>query len=139
MHVIVPSGNEDAVVWLQDEVVADVVDDDCFVDVSPQQTQVLHQEWPILTCVLSVQPVLDVVANVDLINHLVSVLLQSCCENYNLVVLCHRLDELDATWSHKEKAIILVLKRDKLIRQVVVNLPRHCGLESHQGPGPVCR
>lgn len=54
---------------------------------------------------LPVQSILDVVADVDLVNHLVSILLQSSGEDYNLVVLGHLLDELDATWSYKEEAL----------------------------------
>lgn len=38
MHVVIPSRNENAVVWLEDEVVADVVDDNGLRNVSAQKT-----------------------------------------------------------------------------------------------------
>ena len=57
---------------------------------------------------LSVESVLDVVAYVDLIDDLVSVLLQRGCEDHNLIVLRHRLDKLHAARSHQEEAIVLI-------------------------------
>jgi len=30
LHIVVPGADKDAVIWLNDEVVGDVVDDDCF-------------------------------------------------------------------------------------------------------------
>lgn len=61
-----------------------------------------------MTRVLSIQTVLDVVPDVDLVNDLICVLLQRCSEDHDLVVLGHGLDELDATRSHEEKAVVLV-------------------------------
>ena len=43
---------------------------------------------------LAIESVLDVVANVDLVNHLVSILLKSRSKDDDLVVFGHRLDEL---------------------------------------------
>ena len=57
---------------------------------------------------LAVKPVLDVLSNINLVNDLICILLESCCEYDNLVVLCHSFDELDATWPHKEETIILI-------------------------------
>ncbi len=59
---------------------------------------------------LSVKSVLDIVANIDLVDNLVGVFLKSGGKNHDFVVLSHSLDELDAARSHKEKAIVLVLK-----------------------------
>lgn len=51
---------------------------------------------------LAVQTVLNVLADVDLVNNLVRILLQRCSENDDFIVLRHRFDELDAAWSdHK--------------------------------------
>ena len=58
---------------------------------------------------LSVKAVLDVVAYIDLVDHLVSVFLKGRCEDHDLIVLGHRLNELDAARSHEEKAVVLVL------------------------------
>lgn len=138
-HVIVPRWDENSVVWLQDEVIADVVDDNCLFYVASKQTEVLHKERPVLASVLSVQTVLDVVAHVDLVNNLVSILLQSGCEDHNLIVLGHSLDELDASRSHQEEAVILVLNQSKQVRAKLLNLPLRCGLASHQGQARVCR
>ena len=62
---------------------------------------------------LTIESVLDVVANINLINDLVSVLLKSSSEDDNLIVLGHGLDKLDASRSHEEEAIVLVLNREK--------------------------
>ena len=58
---------------------------------------------------LPIKSVLDIVSNVDLIDYLVSVLLQRRSEDYNLIVLSHSLDELHAARSHQEEAIVLIL------------------------------
>lgn len=57
---------------------------------------------------LSVESVLDVVADINLVNDLIGVFLQSCSEDDNLIVLRHRLDELHTARSHKEEAIVLI-------------------------------
>ena len=59
---------------------------------------------------LSVQSVLDIVADVDLVDDLIGVFLQGGGKNDDFVVFCHSLDKLHAARSHKEKAIVLVLK-----------------------------
>lgn len=52
---------------------------------------------------LTVQAVLNVLTDVDLVNNLIRIFLQRCSENYDFIVLGHRFDELDAAWSdHKE-------------------------------------
>ena len=108
-HIVIPRRNEDSIVGLKDKVVGDVVNDDRSVDVTAQQTQIFHQEGSVLAGVLPVQSVLDVVADVDLVDHLVCVLLQGRREDHYLVVLCHRFYELDAARSHEEETIVLVL------------------------------
>ena len=45
---------------------------------------------------LSIQPVLDVVIHVNLVDDLVRILLQRRRKNDNLIVLRHELDELHA-------------------------------------------
>ncbi len=63
-----------------------------------------------MTRVLSVQSVLDIVADIDLVDDLIGVFLQGGCKNDDFVVFSHSLDKLHAARSHKEEAIVLVLK-----------------------------
>ena len=62
---------------------------------------------------LSVEPVLYVVSDVDLINDLVSIFLQRRREDHNLVVAGHCLNELNTARSHEEEAVVLILKQRK--------------------------
>lgn len=62
---------------------------------------------------LSVEPVLYVVSDVDLINDLVSIFLQRRREDHNLVVAGHCLDKLNTARSHEEEAVVLILKQRK--------------------------
>ena len=57
---------------------------------------------------LSVESVLDVISDINLVNDLVSILLQSSRENHDLIVLRHRFNKLDTARSDKEEAIVLV-------------------------------
>ena len=52
---------------------------------------------------------LDVVADVNLVYHLICVFLQCCREYHDLVVLGHVGDELDAAGSDKEEAVLAVV------------------------------
>lgn len=99
-HVIVPSRDENAVIWLNNEVIANVVDDDRLAKGPAQQTQVLHQEGPVLTRVLPIQSVLYVVPYVDLVDDLVGVLLERCSEDNYLVVLRHGLNKIHCSRTH---------------------------------------
>ena len=81
---------------------------------------------------LSIESILDIIADINLINHLVSILLQSCCEDNNLVVFGHGLNELNTSRSHKEKAVILILLYKKYmlrthyaVERFSNNLPLH--------------
>lgn len=107
--IIVPSRDKNAVVRLQDEVVRNIVDNDRFLHASAQETQVFREERPILRGVLAVQAVLDVLAHIDLVNHLVCVLFERGCENHDFVILGHCFDKLNAAWPHKEVAVMHVL------------------------------
>lgn len=113
-HVVIPGTDKNAVVRLYYEVVADVVDDDRFVELAAQQGEVLHEEGPVLARVLPIEPVFYVLAHVDLVNYLVGVLLHRRGKDHNLVVLRHRLNELDATRPHKEKAFLTVLDKREI-------------------------
>ena len=57
---------------------------------------------------LSVESVLDVITDVDLVNDLIGILLQRSREDHNLIVLRHRLDKLHTARSHQEEAIVLI-------------------------------
>lgn len=49
---------------------------------------------------LSVQPILDISVNVNLVDDLVCVILKSSSENDNFVILSHLFNEINAAWSH---------------------------------------
>lgn len=99
MHVVVPGANENAIVGLTNEVVANVVNDDCLCQVTAQQSQVFDEEGAVLRGVLSIETVLDVVACVDLVDYLICVLLHCCCKDDDFVVFSHCFDELNTAWS----------------------------------------
>ena len=63
---------------------------------------------------LSIKPVPYVVADVNLIDDLVGVLLQGRREDHNLVVACHCLNELNTARSHEEEAVVLILERTQM-------------------------
>ena len=108
-HVVVPCGNEYSVLRLQDKVVRNIINDDRFIDVTAQQTQVFHKERPILRGMLTVQPVLDVLVDVDLVYHLVCVVLEGSRENDNLVELSHQLNKVYTPGANKEVAVRTIL------------------------------
>lgn len=54
---------------------------------------------------LTIQSVLDILVDIDLIDDLVGIVLESCCENHDLEELGHQLDEVHAAWAHQEVAI----------------------------------
>ena len=93
---------------MENKVVRNVVNDDGFVHISAQQAEIFYQEWAILRSVLAVKSVLDVLSDINLVNDLVCILLESCCEDDDFVVFRHCLNECDATWPHKEETIVLV-------------------------------
>ena len=62
-----------------------------------------------MRCVLSVEAVLDVLIHVDLIDYLVSILLECCCKDDDFVILSHEFDELHATWPYEEEALLTIL------------------------------
>ena len=57
---------------------------------------------------LTIEAVPDVISDVDLVDDLVGIFLQGGCEDDDLIVLCHCLDELDAARSHQKEAIVLI-------------------------------
>ena len=54
---------------------------------------------------LTIQPVLNVFIDVNLIDNLVCIVLKSCCEYHNFVEFRHQLNEIHTAWSHKEVTI----------------------------------
>jgi len=78
------------------------------LQISSKQAEVFDEEGTILGCMLSVQPMSDIIAHIDLINNLIGVFLQCCSEDNDLVVLCHQLDELDAAGADEEEAVLAV-------------------------------
>jgi len=78
------------------------------LQISSKQAEVFDEEGTILRCMLSVQPMSDIIAHIDLINNLIGVFLQCRSEDDDLIVLCHQLDELDATGTDEEEAVLAV-------------------------------
>ena len=111
IHVIIPSRYEYAVFRLEDKVVADIVNNNRLIDVSAEQTEILDEERSVLRGVLSVQSVLDVVCRIDLVDDLISVVLEGCREDHQLVELGHQLDEIHTAWSHQEVRVRAVLQQ----------------------------
>jgi hypothetical protein len=54
---------------------------------------------------LAIQSVLDILVDIDLVDYLVGIVLESCGENDNLEELGHQLDEVHAARAHQEVAI----------------------------------
>lgn len=57
---------------------------------------------------LTIQPVLDVFVNIDLIDDLIGIVLEGRSEDHNLVEFGHELDEIHAARAHQEVAITSV-------------------------------
>ena len=64
-----------------------------------------------MACVLTVEAVLDIVTDINLVDNLVGVLLQGSCENDDFIESGHSLNELNATRSHQEETIVLILNK----------------------------
>lgn len=78
---------------------------------------------------LTVEAVLNVLANVDLVNNLIRIFLQRCSENDDFVVLGHRFDELDTAWSHHKETLRTILQS---LRRG--DLPQRCESTSRLDP-----
>ena len=66
-----------------------------------------------MACVLTVEAVLDIVTDINLVDNLVGVLLQGSCEDDDFIVPGHGLNELNAARSHQEETIVLILNKHK--------------------------
>ena len=62
---------------------------------------------------LTVEAVLDIVTDINLVDNLVGVLLQGRCEDDDFIVPGHGLNELNAARSHQEETIVLILNKHK--------------------------
>ena len=54
---------------------------------------------------LTIESVLDILVDIDLVDDLVGIVLESCCENDDLEELSHQLNEVHAARAHQEVAI----------------------------------
>ena len=54
---------------------------------------------------LTIKSVLDILVDIDLVDDLVGIVLESCGENDNLEELGHQLDKIHAARAHQEVAI----------------------------------
>ena len=66
-----------------------------------------------MASVLTIEAVLDIVTDIDLVDNLVSILLQGRCKDNDFIVPGHGLDELNAARSHQEETIVLILNKYK--------------------------
>ena len=64
---------------------------------------------------LTIEAVLDIVTDIDLVDNLVSIFLQGRCKDNDFIVPGHGLDELNAARSHQEETIVLILDKHKII------------------------
>lgn len=108
-HVVVPSRDENTVLWLQDEVIRYIIYNDGLVDVTTQKTQVLHQKGSILRGVLTIQAILDILVDINLVDDLIRIILKSGCEYDDFVEFGHELDKIDASRSNQEVTITSIL------------------------------
>lgn len=94
--------NIDSVMFLPAVVLFGIIYDHGLRKWSAQLLQILNKEESLtvivahLSCVLSVEPVLDTFGRVNLINHLVSILLLSSRKHNKFVVVCHLCQEFSA-------------------------------------------
>lgn len=51
---------------------------------------------------------LDIIVDIDLVDNLICIILQSSCEDNDFIVLGHQFYELDASRSHQKEAILAV-------------------------------
>jgi len=58
-----------------------------------------------LRSMLTIQSVLDILVDIDLVDDLVGIVLESCGENDNLEELGHQLDEVHAARTNQEVAV----------------------------------
>lgn len=58
---------------------------------------------------LTIESVLDILVDIDLVDYLVGIVLECCGENDDLEELCHQLDKVHAARAHKEVAVASIL------------------------------
>ena len=74
IHVVEPRLDEDTVIWLELEVLSNIINDYGFRQVTADTTQVLDKDWPMRQRMLTVKPVLYPLFLVDLVQYPISVL-----------------------------------------------------------------
>lgn len=103
--VIEPRLDENTVVRLELEVLGHIVDNDRLRQVSTDATQILDENRPVRQGVLSVQPILDALRLVYLVQHPVGVILHGGREDNDLIDLGHFREELIAARPDEEGAL----------------------------------
>ena len=88
-HVIEPTLNEDTIVWLELEVLSDIVNDNGTREVSTNSTKVLDKDRPVRKGMLTVHTVTDTLVLVDLIKDPVCIILHGCSEDNHFIYLTH--------------------------------------------------
>ena len=74
IHVVEPRLDEDTVIWLQLEVLSNIINDYGFRQVTADTTQVLHEDWSMRQRMLTVEPIFYPLFLVDLVQYPISVL-----------------------------------------------------------------
>lgn len=57
---------------------------------------------------LSIKSILDIIVHINLINNLIGILLESSSENDDLIMLGHKFNKLNASWSNQEEAVVSI-------------------------------
>ena len=119
-HVIIPSFNKNAVVFLKQEVFGQVIYYDRCLERSAKFRKIFYDQWSFFRpvyCMLSVKTMLNVLfVGVQRVKYPVRIVLHSGCENNYFEILWHFLQELNAkgTYSEKRFAVVLLFVVDKV-------------------------
>ena len=105
MRVVVPRLDRNSVLWLQQEVLRDVVNDNRLVQVTTKEGQVLDVDLSARDGVVSIKPVCNTFLR-NLATQVrqgpISVVLHACCEDHDLVILAHLDEELFSVGSDED-------------------------------------
>ena len=80
--ILVPSTNMDAIIWLCHEVLLDIIDDNCLLQLSSQLRQVFHVDSMAEFGVVPVKSRGDVPSPVKVVEDPVRVILEPCCKHH---------------------------------------------------------
>ncbi len=102
MRVAIPRLDKYPIVWLRTEVLLNIVNNDRLCKIAPEFRQVLQVSSVQLVSAVAVQPVCDPVLCVHRVDDEISVVLESGCEDAQLVVTRHLAEEFERERTHLE-------------------------------------